>query len=532
MHRIRRVVRKQRMAGNLPSGRAAMGTSTSSASASRRRTSGILLHVTSLPSRFGVGDLGPAAYAWVDWLAKAKQTWWQILPTGPTSLGNSPYHALSAFAGNPLLISPELLISEGMLRREDAAMALEFTFPGGEVDYRGAGRLKARLLHRAWQRFQTGSAPRMRDAFETFCSAEAEWLDDFALFAAIRRSQRHKSWGRWPSALARRRASALRETRRELSQLIDEHRFFQFLFFRQWTALRAHARERGIRIIGDLPIFVSGDSADVWANPHLFQLDRNLRPKAVAGVPPDYFSTTGQRWGNPLYDWGAMKREGYRWWVNRARAVLRQVDIVRIDHFRGFESYWSIPAHLPTAVGGKWIKGPGASLFDVFKRALGGLPFIAEDLGLITPAVEALRDQFDLPGMRVLQFAFDSGPDNPFLPHNYIRNTVVYTGTHDNDTTAGWYASLRDPLRRAVRRYLNGAAKDVPWEMIHLAWSSIADRAIAPLQDVLGLASPARMNRPGTKTGNWRWRCQPGALTRRHLANLEELTAIYGRAPR
>ena len=500
----------------------------------RTRASGILLHVTSLPGPYGVGDLGPDAFAWVDTLARAKQTWWQILPLGPPGAGDSPYQCYSAFAGNPLLISPDQLLTDGLLTRTDLPTN---PLPPDRVDYRRASALKNALLARAWERYQgAAGGRRLRRAVDEFIRTQADWLDDFALFMALAETTGTAHWPGWPRELARRDRRALRRaTDDTLTDSLGRHQFTQFLFWRQLQALRAYARTRGVKLIGDLPIFVSADSSDVWANPHLFELDRALRPRAVAGVPPDYFSKTGQRWGNPLYDWSAMKREGYAWWLRRVRATLAQVDVVRIDHFRGFEAYWRVPAHLPTAVRGRWIKAPGRELFQKFRKELGALPFIAEDLGVITPEVERLRDEFALPGMRVLQFAFGGGPDNPFLPHHYTRNAVAYTGTHDNDTTAGWFAALDKKTRAAVRRYalgVNGqaAAFDAAWSLIQLAWSSVADTAIAPLQDVLSLGTKARMNTPATATGNWRWRFRPEMLDQERLDRLAEVTTTYGRA--
>ena len=495
----------------------------------RPRSAGILLHVTSLPGPTGIGDLGPAAYAWVDALARARQTWWQVLPLGPPGDGDSPYQAYSAFAGNPILVSPELLARDGLLRRADLRGA---DFPTGRVDYRRVNAFKTRLLARAWGQFRGGGAGgTLRADFESFAAGESAWLDNFALFMALKEARPGAPWTDWPKPLVLCDPAALDTARRELADVIGRHRFVQFLFFRQLRSLRDYAAGRGVRLIGDLPIFVSADSADVWANPHLFQLDRRRRPKAVAGVPPDYFSKTGQRWGNPLYDWEAMKRDSYAWWVARLRAALTQADLVRIDHVRGFEAYWRIPASRPTAERGRWVKVPGVELFETVRGKLGGLPFIAEDLGLITPEVEALRDRFALPGMRVLQFGFGGDVGNPFLPHNYVRNAVAYTGTHDNDTTAGWYASLRRPERRHVLQYAPGADRDPAWAMIRLAWSSVADCAITPLQDVLGLDGKARMNTPGTARGNWRWRVRADQLDKGALDRLGEITETFGRAP-
>lgn len=491
------------------------------------RTAGILLHVTSLPGPYGIGDLGPIAHRWIDTLAEARQTWWQVLPLVPAGAGDSPYAGASAFAGNPLLVSPESLIKDGLLRWQDLPNA---RFTEGRVDYRKAERFKRAVLHKAWDRFQAGSGKRLASAFEAFRSGEREWLDDYALFAAIKERNGAGDWTHWPKDLVRRKPAALAAAHRELRDAVERHQFIQFLFARQMDALRAHARKRKVKLIGDLPIFVSFDSADVWAHSAQFQLDRDFQPKVVAGVPPDYFSKTGQRWGNPHYDWKRMEANGFRWWVERVRATLNQVDLVRLDHFRGFDASWAVPADCPTAVKGRWMPVPGAKLFETFRKQLGHLPFIAEDLGLITPGVEKLRDEFALPGMRVLQFAFGGGgADNPFLPHNYPRHAVAYTGTHDNDTTAGWYRSLKPPEKQNVHRYAPEAIVDAAGAMMRLAWGSVAALAIAPLQDVLRLGTSARMNMPGKADGNWGWRATERQMGKGALDELGELTAMYSR---
>jgi 4-alpha-glucanotransferase len=493
------------------------------------RSAGILLHPTCLPGPYGIGDLGPAAHAWVDALVRARQSWWQVLPLGPTGYGDSPYQCFSAFAGNPYLLSPEVFQADGLLNTEEVTAPL---FPAGQVDYGPVIRFKVRLLARAWENFQAGAAPALRAPYEQFCREQARWLDDFALFMAIKDAEGGRSWLEWPAELILRKAAALKQARRELADAIRQHKFRQFLFFRQWSALKNHANSLGIHLIGDLPIFISIDSADVWANPRLFLLDRQRRPKVVAGVPPDYFSATGQLWGNPLYDWEALQKTGYAWWVDRLRSTLAQVDLVRLDHFRGFEAYWEIPAGNPTAEIGRWVPGPGADLFKVLRRALAGrgrLPLIAEDLGVITPPVEALRRQFHLPGMVILQFGFGGAFEARFLPHNYERNSVVYTGTHDNDTTRGWYEHLTDRERTFLKRYVPHVTDDVVWELIRVAWASVADYALAPLQDVLNLGTEARMNRPGRAGGNWRWRFSADMLTDAVLDRLADLTEVYGR---
>ena len=492
------------------------------------RSAGVLLHPTSLPGPYGIGDLGPAAYGWVDALARARQTWWQVLPLGPTGYGDSPYQAFSAFAGNPYLVSPEVLLQDGLLNRPDLDGA---PFGQGRVDYGAVIPFKIRILGRAWENFRRGSAPALPPAFEEFCVKHAAWLDDFALFMALKDAQGGKGWQDWPAGLVLREPGALRGARQELAYQVGQHKFRQFLFFRQWGAVRQYARQRGVRLIGDLPIFVSADSADVWANPHLFLLDERRRPTVVAGVPPDYFSATGQLWGNPLYNWERLRQTGYAWWLARVRGMLEQVDLVRLDHFRGFESYWEVPAGAATAQGGRWMKAPGAELFERLRGALGGLPLIAEDLGVITPEVEAMRDQLHLPGMRILQFAFGGATEDRFLPHNYERNTVAYTGTHDNDTTAGWFDRLPEHQRHFVRRYVPPTADGPAWDFLRLAWSSVADYALAPLQDVLGLGNEARMNLPGQAAGNWSWRYNPEALNDHVLGRLREVTELYSREP-
>lgn len=493
-----------------------------------RRSAGVLLHLSSLPSPHGIGDLGPAAYAWVDLLARTGQSWWQVLPVSATGAGDSPYQSLSSTGGNPLLISPELLVEDGLLQPADLAGQ---AFPAHEVDYDAVRRFKARVLEQAWARFHEVAASNLRTEFETFLQQNATWIDEYALFMAIKEARGGAAWFDWPNDLRMRDPSALALARRELAGPIARFRFEQFLAFRQWVRLKRYANEHGLRIIGDLPIFVSDDSLDVWLNPEQFLLDANHRPRFVAGVPPDYFSPTGQHWGNPLYDWEAMAKDGYAWWIRRLRGLLRYFDVVRLDHFRGFEAAWHIPAGAPTAQHGHWEPGPGDDLLGRLREALGDLRLIAEDLGQITPAVRAMRDRFGLPGMRVLQFAFDGDPQNPFLPHNYERNTVAYTGTHDNDTTVGWYRALAEPQRHIVRTYSRSDGRDIAWDLIHLAWSSVADLAVVPVQDLLMLDSSARMNRPNVALGNWRWRLASEQPVERALERLAGLTKMYNRWP-
>ena len=490
------------------------------------RGSGILLHPTSLPGPYGIGDLGPAAYAWVDTLVRAGQKWWQVLPLGPTGYGNSPYQCFSAFAGNPYLVSPEALVQDGLATAADLAGQ---TFPEDRVDFGPVIKFKVALLARAWERFKGGAAAQLKGPFEAFRSEVGEWLDDYGLFMALKDAHGGGSWLDWPLPLKQRDDASLARARAELADAIHEHQFRQFLFFRAWRALKAHANAQGVRLIGDMPIFVSSDSADVWAHPEIFMLDEQRQPVAVAGVPPDYFSKTGQLWGNPLYDWKALKANGYDWWVSRFRATLAQVDLVRLDHFRGFAAYWQIPAGMPTAEVGKWVPGPGAQFLTSVSQVLGGLPIIAEDLGVITPDVEALRDGFKLPGMRILQFAFGGATEDRFLPHTYVHNTVVYTGTHDNDTTRGWYQAATEAERDFCRRYLGRDGTDITWDLIRLAWSSVADLAVTPMQDVLDLGSEARMNLPGRPGGNWAWRFRASAVTPQLVARLAELTTLYAR---
>lgn len=493
---------------------------------SHQRASGILLHPTSLPGPHGLGDLGSHAYSFIDFLAAAGQSVWQVLPLGPTGYGDSPYSAYSAFAGNTLLVSLERLVEAGDLAPDDIA---GIALPEGFANFGFVHGCKGRLLHQAARTFFATAGPERRLRFAAFCSAQADWLDDYVLFRALHRQCGDVDWPRWPQELRRRAPAALEHARRELATTLQAERYAQFVFFEQWFALRAYANSRGVAILGDLPIFVAHDSADVWAHPELFHLDGDGHPTLVAGVPPDYFSATGQRWGNPLYCWEQLQADGFSWWRKRLRWNLVQADRVRIDHFRGFEACWAIPAAEPTAVRGEWMEVPGAELFAALQKDLGGLPLVAEDLGVITPAVEALRRRFALPGMKILQFAFGSGSDNPYLPHNLERDCVVYTGTHDNDTTAGWWAGLDAATRAAVRAYLGGDGHEPHWQLLRLAAASVADLCIAPLQDVLGLGSAARMNVPGRLGGNWGWRCLPGAFGAPLAERLADLGRIYGR---
>jgi 4-alpha-glucanotransferase len=494
------------------------------------RASGVLLHVTSLPSPYGVGDVGPAALEWIDRLHGAGQRWWQALPLGPTGYGDSPYQPQSSFAGNVLLISPDWLIEDGLLRRGDTEHR-----PGSAaaVDYDAVIPFKHRVLHAAWANYSAGARPDLRGHFAEFCAEHAHWLDDYALFRALKARYEGRHYLEWPAELVEREPAAIAQARRDLTSHVDQIRFAQFLLLRQAERLKAHAHAKGVRLIGDLPFFVSPDSSDVWANPELFLLDAHRRPRFVAGVPPDYFSAEGQLWGNPVYDWDTLRRTGYRWCIDRVRALLTHVDAIRLDHFRGFAAAWHVPAGAPTARAGQWVPGPGAEFFDAAQRELGVLPFIAEDLGLITRDVQVLRDQFGVPGTRVLQFAFDGHPDNPYLPDNYVPNTVVYTGTHDNPTTRGWYEELPDGQQREPRHYLERHGEErgeAAAALMRLAWSSEAALAMAPLQDLLNLGKEARMNVPGRAAGNWRWRFTADMLSAPAFEWLRDLTTVSHRA--
>lgn len=496
------------------------------------RRSGILLHPTSLPGRFGIGDLGDEAYGFVDFLSSAGQCYWQVLPVSPTGYGDSPYLGLSAFAGNPMLISLARLAKQGHLSDQDLKAAPDF--PLERVDFGSVIEYKTRLLDLAFHNFQKKQALG-RERFATFCSQESLWLDDFALFVALKEKHALAPWSDWEAEYKRRDARALAKIRRTLSDEIEKVKYLQWLFFDQWQALKRYANERGVRIIGDIPIFVAGDSADVWANPDLFMLDENLEPIVVSGVPPDYFSETGQLWGHPLYRWDVMAERDFAWWISRFRTAFVHADVVRIDHFRGFYNYWQVPAGEKTAVKGRWAEGPGADLFRKVTVALGEVAIIAEDLGDFDAksraGVDALQAEFGYPGMKVLQFAFSDGPADPFLPHNIKRDCVVYTGTHDNDTTFGWYHdSSTEAERDYARKYLASDGSEIAWDLIRLGWASVADTAITTVQDLLALGHESRMNLPGTVgPPNWCWRMRPEALTEGVRARLLELTAVYGR---
>jgi 4-alpha-glucanotransferase len=502
------------------------------------RASGILLHPTSLPGPYGVGDMGPEAYKFVDFLVAAGQTIWQVLPLGPTGYGDSPYACYSAFAGNTLLISPEQLVADGLLAASDLADLPGFS--PESVDFTAIHDFKDALLRRAFARFKQADDAKLQPAFVEFCERETAWLDDYALFRALKDAQGGVAWNDWEPALVRRDPASLAGARKELSAEIEAQKFYQFLFFRQWFALKAVCNRRGIKVVGDIPIFVAHDSADVWTNPDQFKLNEDGTPIVVAGVPPDYFSLTGQLWGNPLYNWERMSADGFKWWLERVAATLHTVDIVRIDHFRGFAACWEIPGGDKTAERGRWVTAPGRELFTAIHQALGELPIIAEDLGVITPDVEALRDDFGFPGMRILQFGFSSDSKNMDLPHNYHKNVVVYTGTHDNDTAVGWFQSVAgagstrdaEQIEREKEfclKYLGTNGTEIHWDFIRAVLASVANTAVVPLQDVLGLGTAARMNLPNSISGNWAWRMKPGVLTEQIAKRLRDLTTVYGR---
>jgi len=519
------------------------------------RSSGLLAHPTSFPSAYGIGDLGSGAYEFIDFMQKSKQRLWQILPLGPTSYGDSPYQSFSTFAGNHYLISPDLLQEEGFLS--------SFQLPDFDpnfVDYGPVIEYKMGLFRSAFKNFKTKPSK----AYSDFCKKHSAWLDDYALFMALKThfiDQRKNEfsdspaveafrkankkyltedqvkdyyygavWNSWPEDIAKREASALAKYRKLLAEEIDFHCFLQYEFFRQWEAVRAYANKKGIKVIGDVPIFVAMDSSDVWSEPELFQLDKKGNPKAVAGVPPDYFSETGQLWGNPLYNWTEHKKQGYKWWISRMSALMAMVDLIRIDHFRGFESFWATPYGESTAVKGKWVKGPGKSVFTTMEKELGELPIIAEDLGIITDKVRELRDSLKFPGMCVLQFSFSPDAKNLYIPHNFgSAHTVLYTGTHDNDTSLGWYNSGNEDEKDYYRRYMNVSGQNVSWDLIRLAWSSVAFYAIAPIQDIFSLGTEARMNVPGEPAGNWGFRYRSDMLSDEIAEKLTYLTDMFNR---
>lgn len=492
------------------------------------RATGILLHPTSLPSRGGIGDFGPAAKEFADFLAAARQGLWQVLPLGPPANGDSPYSSTSAFAGNPLFISLERLVERGWLPGDSLAALSTKVEP---IDYDAVRAAKLPLLVKAAENFLAHASGKARARFERFCEENSWWLEEFVVFDTLRQRHHGLTWKEWPCELARREPSHLKKARGELEQELAVRRVIQFMFWEQWHALRRYCAERSIRVVGDIAIFVDYDSADVWAAPELFRLGENLEPVVVSGVPPDAFSATGQRWGNPLYDWDAMRSRGCDWWIRRLRWATQTCDYIRLDHFRGFEQFWEIPAAQPTAIHGRWVDGPKDELFNKLREVLGGLPFFAEDLGYITPEVHALRERHQIPGMAVLQFGFGDPGAHIYLPHRLTPDHVVYTGTHDNDTTLGWWKSAAEHERRAAEAYLGRCEDGINWAMIRAAQGSPASLTVIPLQDVLGLGSEARLNVPSVHTGNFRWRYRPGSLTSELAEKLARLAEVTDRLP-
>ena len=491
------------------------------------RSSGILLHPTSLPGPYGIGDIGPAAFTWIDFLARAGCGLWQVLPLGPTGYGDSPYQSFSAFAGNPYLISIDSLIAESLLTQQDLGEKPDF--PHDHVDYGAIIPWKLEVLKRAHRQFVAGAKPSQQKAFDEFKNDNAVWLDDYALFMALKEAHQSSAWWHWEKGFRQREPAALEKARLQMKAAVERQAYFQYIFFKQWQSLKEYAGAHHIRIIGDIPIFVAHDSAEVWANPDMFYLDQKGQPTVQAGVPPDYFSPTGQLWGNPLYRWKEHKKTGYAWWIQRFRSVLSQVDIVRLDHFRGFAGYWEVPGKETTAMNGRWVPGPGKDFLRAVQAALGDLPIIAEDLGVITPDVIDLRLSFHLPGMKILVFAFDEGPSDKDLPHQHSADCVVYTGTHDNDTVWGWYQRIEENERDFMRRYLRTDAHDLAWDMIRTAWASAAVFSLAPMQDILNLDNRARMNYPSRPEGNWQWRMPGNALHEIVAIRIAELNWLYGR---
>ena len=493
------------------------------------RSSGILFHPTSLPGKYGIGTLGKEAYAFIDFLKKSRQKLWQIFPLGPTGYGDSPYQSFSSFAGNPYLIDFDLLIEAHLLSEED----LRDVFFGDNEEYIDYGAIynqKYPLLRRAYENFKSSDNHEMRENLEHFKRENASWLNDYSLYISLKNHFNGLPWNEWAHDIKNREHGAMEHYRNELADDIEYHNFIQFLFFKQWGDVKRYANENGIKIIGDIPIFVAADSSDAWANPEIFLFDEERKPVKVAGVPPDYFSATGQLWGNPLYNWQKLKETNYSWWVERVRANLSTCDIIRIDHFRGFEAYWAVPYGDDTAINGQWEPGPGIDLFNAIKSQLGELPIIAEDLGLMTQGVIDLREATGFPGMKILGFAFDSGEENDYLPHTYTKNCVVYTGTHDNDTLIGWFQKAKEEDRQFARDYLNSRSDDkIHWDAIRGAWSSVANMAISPVQDFLGLGSEARINTPGIAAGNWQWRLKHGVLTDELADRIAKLTKVYSR---
>ena len=493
------------------------------------RSSGILLHPTSLPGKYGIGSLGKEAYKFVDFLKKSNQKLWQIFPLGPTGYGDSPYQCFSSFAGNPYLIDFDLLIEQNLLTEEDLK---DVNFGGNEeyIDYGAIYNQKYPLLRKAYENFKANGNKELKEKLETFKTENSSWLDDYSLYISLKNHFNGLPWNEWEDDIRTRKEAAINKYKAELANEIEYHNFIQFLFFTQWNNVKKYANDNGIKIIGDIPIFVAVDSSDAWANPEIFLFDPELKPVKVAGVPPDYFSATGQLWGNPLYDWDKLKELNYKWWVDRVKANLSTCDIIRIDHFRGFDEYWAVPYGDKTAENGTWCPGPRTDLFNAIKNELGELPIIAEDLGTMTQGVIDLREATGFPGMKILGFAFDSNEENDYLPHTYTKNCVVYTGTHDNDTLIGWFTKANEDDKQFARNYLNSRSdNEIHWDAIRGAWSSVASMAIAPIQDFLGLGSEARINTPGVAAGNWQWRLRDGVLTDELAERIAKLTKVYSR---
>jgi 4-alpha-glucanotransferase len=493
-----------------------------------KRASGVILHPTSLPGPFGIGDLGPTAIHWLDFIAKAELGLWEILPLGPTGYGDSPYQCFSAFAGNTSLISPILLVEDGLISLEKIENHPNFS--NKKVDFNRITRWKERIFRLAFKNYMHSPPSLLKLEFESFKEHQSFWLEDYALFMAIKDSCKKVAWNQWPIDLRLRDQKSLERFRKKNKNKILFHEFKQFLFFRQWKTVLDYAHTKNIRIMGDIPIFIAFDSADVWKNPELFDLTKDCEPRVIAGVPPDYFSPTGQLWGNPLYNWSAHKQSDYQWWLRRFQKTFEMVDIVRLDHFRGFSGFYEVKASSLTAEEGRWVKGPGSSFFETIEKNLGKLPIIAEDLGVITPDVIEMRDQFNFPGMRILQFAFSSDGNDPFLPHNYPVNCVAFTGTHDNAPSKGWFQDTPSKEQIFCRNYLNSNAKHIAWDMMRKIWSSSAIFAIAPMQDFLELGNKSRMNYPGTLGNNWAWRMKPNAMTESLTSRIKEINALYSRS--
>ncbi len=491
------------------------------------RSSGILLHITSLPGKYGIGTMGREAMHFVDFLVASGQKIWQILPLGHTGYGDSPYQCFSAFAGNPLIIDLEKLVGQELL--SPGELPENENFPDDAVDFGKVFQYKYKLLEKAFERFKASKNKEIKKQYKSFCTSNQWWLDDYAFFMALKIRHQGKAWTQWDKQIKLREEGAVQRYKEHLAGQIDFYRFLQYLFYHQWLELKSYANSNNIKIIGDLPLYVAFDSADAWANPEIFDFDQTLAPRTVAGVPPDYFSETGQLWGNPIYDWKYLEEQGFQWWIERIKANFLLYDILRIDHFRGLAAYWSVPYGEKTAIKGKWIEAPGEAMLKAVYDKLGEKPIIAENLGVITPDVEAMREAFKMPGMKILQFAFDSAEENEFIPHTYDKNSVVYTGTHDNNTTVGWFKHSPKKDRQLMHDYFCLNEKDPAWSFIRLAWSTVSDIAIAPMQDILRLGEEARMNFPGKTPGYWKWRYSKHQLTKEHAEGLLKLTKTYGR---